>query len=229
MKTERRFWPAAVVLGLTAGFFFPASGRSGPKEWDLHLSLQASGRYQIVDRGVTTNGDYTFTLTWEGTMEEDADDFRLVQGEVRLPDWEAHEVSSATSIRDILVTSDFPEKPFFRYFYVLKEGSFFQIAFGLEGFDIPVHPSAERVRLDLPRTAGGDILMSDIDYDAHIKQGSNVLKLSSELIYGPPVERTFAWSWGHRRWLQTSDQILFSLNDHKAKVKVFIRPRAACP
>jgi hypothetical protein len=228
MKTEKRFWPASVVLGLAASLVFPASGRLGPRKWDLQLTLQASGRYQIIDQGVTTNGDYTFTLTWEGSMEEDADDFRLVQRESHLSDWNAHEASSDTSVRDIMVTADFPEKPSFRYFYVLKEGPSFQIVFGLEGFDVPVHPSVEYVRLDLPRTAGGDILLSDVDYDAHVEQGTNVLKLSSERIYGPPLERTFAWTWRHRRWLQTRDQILFFQNEHKAKVKVFFRPQAAC-
>lgn len=229
MKTRKRSWPTALVLGVAVGLFFPAPGRSGPKKWDLRLTLQASGRYQIIDQGVTTNGNYAFTLTWEGTMEEDADDYRLVQGDVHLPDWEAHETSSTTSMGNILVTTDFPEKPSFRYFFVLKEGPRFQIVFGLEEFDIPVHPSAEHVTLDLPRTAGGDILTSDIDYDAHIKQGSNVLKFSSGLIAGRPMERTFAWTWRHQRWLQTRDQTLFSLNDHKATANVFIRPRTVRP
>ena len=228
MKTGKKFWPAALVLGVTIGLFFPAPARSGPKKWDLRLILKASGRYQIIDQGLTTNGDYAFTLTWEGTMEEDADDFRLVQGEERLLDWEAHEVSSATSIRDILATADFPKKPSFQYFYVLKEGPFFQIVFGLEGFAIPVHPSLEHVTLDLPRTAGGNILFSDIDYEAHVKQGTNALNFSSELILGRAVEQTFAWTWRHQRWLPTRDQILFFLNDHKATAKVFIRPQDSC-
>lgn len=229
MKTGRRFWQAGLTVAVGAGMILSAAGGPAPKKWNLGLTLQTAGRYQVVSRGVTYQGDFAFTLTWEGTMEEDGDDFRLVQREVALPEWEAYEVSSATSSASLLTTQDFPDKPAFQYVYVLKEGPFFQIVFGLEDFAIPACSSSEKINLDLPRAAGSNVPPSPVDYKAHIKKGSNALRFSSDLITNRPVEKTFAWAWGHQRWLPAGDQICYCLSNHQVKAKVVVQPQTEPP
>ncbi len=226
MKAGSKFWPASLGLGLALCLYFPALGRPGPRAWDLRLTLQTTGRYQVIDRGVTYNGDLAFTLIWEGTMEEDQEDFRLIQRETRLQDWKATETSSLPELSIILTTANFPAGPSFNYLYVLHEKNVIHIAFSLEGFTVPVHPSAEKVELDLPRTAKSGFHSSSINYDAHVIKGSNLVELPADLIEANSVERNFAWSWRHRLWLETQDQDISLLNDHQVTAKVFIRPSA---
>jgi len=212
-----------------AGLILSAAGKPPSKKWNLGLALQVLGRYQVIGRSVTYNGDFALTLTWEGVMEEDDDDFRLVRREVSLPRWEAQEISSAISEDSPLTTADFPDKPSFRTFFVLREGPNIQIVFGLEDLEIPVHSAGEKVALEMPRTAGGDIPLSDIDYKAHIKKGSNLLWFPSELIARRSVERTLTWAWRRQSWPQTSGQILSVLSNHQVTAKVIIRPQADPP
>lgn len=228
-KACRRGGLAALAVAATAGLVLSVGGKALPKKWSLGLTLQVSGRYQVISRGITYNGDFAFTLTWEGAMEEDDDDFRLVRREVSLPHWEAHETASAISEDSTLAAADFLDKPSFRTFYVLQEGRDIQIVFSLEEFDIPVNFPGEKVLLDLPRTAGGDMSVSDVDYQGHIKKGSNVLRVPSQLLVGRQAERTSTWSWRRQRSLPASDQILSVFSNHQVAVKVVIRPQADSP
>jgi hypothetical protein len=224
MKAGHKFWPASLGLAATLCLYFPAVSRPGPRAWDFCLTLQTTGRYQVIDRGVTYNGDLAFTLIWEGTMERDEEDFRLIQRDTRLVDWKATETSSLPELSIILTTANFPAGPSFNYLYVLHEKNVIHVAFGLEGFTVPLHSSAEKVELDLPRTAQSGVHSSSINYDAYVTKGSNLLEFPADLIDANPVERNFAWSWRHRQWLETQDQDISLLNDHQVTAKVLIRP-----
>jgi len=214
--------PAAVFAAL---FLFASPEKAGRRAWDLDLSLRTEGRYKVIVRGVTYSGDFGFTLSWSGTMEEDDDDFRLVQRDIRLLDWRAHETSAAHDAETLKMTGDYPDLPAFHHVFVLADSGFFHLDFALSGLSVPVHESGDKTRLALPRTAGSVFPDPPVHYDAHIRKGSNAVRLPLALISGPTVERTFDWSFEHRQWSLTQDQPLFLSNAHRVKVALRIGPR----
>ncbi len=225
LRTSGPALRTTVLWSAWASFLLlPALGSSGPPKWDLCLTLRVEGVYQVTVKGVTYDGDYAFTLAWSGTMEEDDEDYRLVRREVRLLDWRAYETTAAPGIRAPKTTVDFPEPPAFHHFYVLSEKGSFQVAFALSGPDVPVHDSGDKISLVLPRTAKSPPDEFPVNYDAHVRRGSNDLRLPLALIFGEPLERTFDWSFEQRQWILGQEQIVFLSNTHRAQAVVRLRP-----
>lgn len=223
----RTFLTVAAGSLLAATLLLCAPGNGGPPKWDLSLTLRTEGVYQVIIQGETYNGVFAFTLQWTGTMEVDDDDYYLVQSEVKLLDWTAHETTASTGTTTPLMTEDFPEKPSFHHFYVLREKGLFHVDFALEGLTVPVHKTPDLVFLDLPRTAGSLVPGSQVDYDAHLRRGANILALPSSAISIKPLEKFFAWSWGRKQWSLVQEHLVFLANDHKAKAVLRIRPYKA--
>ncbi|MBN2198413.1 MAG: hypothetical protein JW747_01030 [Candidatus Aminicenantes bacterium] len=225
LKTRNAAAGAAAIASLAAlSLLLSARGNSGPRAWDLSLTLQVEGSYRVTVRGAAYDGDYAFTLDWQGTMEEDDDDYRLFQKDIRLLDWRARETAVVSGGRTLRTTADFTAAPSFHHLYVLKEKGVFHIDFALSGLPVPVHNGREKARLDLPRTTDSTAPKSKTAYDAHVLRGSNVIRLPAAWISDQPLERTFAWTWGHGKKPLPGGRAGRLSNSHTAGVSVRIRP-----
>jgi len=225
LKARHTAVGATAIASLAAlSLLLSAPGNSVARAWDLSLTLQAEGSYRVTVQGAAYDGEYAFTLDWQGTMEEDDDDYRLFQRDIRLLDWRARETAVVSGGRTSRTTADFPTAPSFRHLYVLKEKGFFNIDFALSGLPVPVHDGRVKVRLDLPRTAQSAAPKSKNVYDAHVLRGSNVISLPAALISDHPLERTFVWIWEHKQKPLPGGRAGRLSNSHTAGVSVRIRP-----
>jgi hypothetical protein len=158
-------------------------------------------------------------------MEEDDDDFRLVQNDVALLEWRAQETAASSDARTTTSAGDIDERPDFDHVLVLKEKGFLVVAFALSGLSVPAHDSGDKVKLDLPRTAENHIPGFAPDYDVHVKNGSNLVRLPLSMISGGPLRRDFSWKWDHKQWSLGLEQLVFLSGHHKAVVELRLRPR----
>lgn len=225
LKARGAVLGAAAFASLAAALIlFPAPGNPKPRAWALSLTIQAEGAYRVTVTNATYDGDFAFTLAWLGTMEEDDDDYRLVQREITLLDWRAGETASLSGGRTLKTTADFPAPPALRHFYVLKDKGFFNIDFALPGFAVPVHDSEEKAVLDMPRAAKNRVPESGADYDAHVRRGSNVLRLPAASISEKSLERTFHWTWERKNKPLRGGQAGLLSARHSVRAVVRLRP-----
>lgn len=217
--------PAAPLLA--ALFLFPAEGVPDRRAWNLSLTVRAEGGYQVIVGGERYDGDFALALAWSGTMEEDDDDYSLVQNDVKLLDWRAQETAASPGIGMPKMTVDFIETPDFDHVFVLREKGFLQVVFALSGLSIPAHDTGDKIRLELPRTAANLVPGFAPDYDAHIKSGSNLVRLPVSLISGEALRRDFSWKWDHKQWSLGQEQLVFLSGFHKASVEIRLRPKTA--
>lgn len=220
---------AAVGIGFsTLGLFLLGTARSGPApatHWNIELILNVTGQYSAVEKSGATTGRYSFTVRWEGSIERDADDWRLIHMASDVLDWNADESPAPRSGGSVLTTDDFPDKPVFRFHYVLQEQDEIQLDFGLEGFDVPLNPSLQKFPLVLPVSARTPPRpRRGLDYDRHVIKGSNRVSFSAKELDGARLEKSFAWSWRRFQSTLETDATVGCLQSHEARLTVVFKP-----
>jgi hypothetical protein len=202
----------------------PALSQTSPLWWEIKLVLTAKGDYKVEESRTSYSGNYSFTISWTGTLEKDDVDYLLYHSNCKLLEWEAQEgVSQPESLKH-LKTDDFVDKPSFKLIYILKKGEDLHFNFIVEGFSVPQSESADRFYLCLPSSAENAQNVSAIDYNSFVSKGSNQISFKEDKIYSGPAEKTFAWNWKNQKWQLLQSRTVFFSNRHQVRVNISIIP-----
>jgi hypothetical protein len=218
-----------LVLGFLQGWlsFIPclsALSQTNPLWWEIKLVLTAKGDYKLEEGRTSYLGNYSFTISWTGTMEKDDTDYLLYHSNCKLLEWEAQEGISQPEILKYLKTDDFADKPSFKLIYILKKGKYLHFNFTVEGFSVPQSESADRFYLCLPSSEENAQNVSEMDYNSFVSRGSNQIFFEEDKIFGGPAEKTFAWHWKNQKWQLFQNRTVFFSNRHQVKVNISIVP-----
>jgi hypothetical protein len=223
------FRPAAAVrLGFLGLLLCPfGAARPAPAKaarWNIDLTLTVSGQYRVAEKDRSFAGRYSFRVRWAGSIERDADDWRLIHRTSDLLDWKAEENPSPRSVGRTLTTEDFVARPVFRFHYVLQEQDVIQLDFALEGFDVPLNASSQKFGLVLPASAKTTRPSSGLDYDRHLITGSNQIRFAADELDNARLEKSYGWTWGRfESTLRTEDNPNCH-QSHEARLSVVFKP-----
>ena len=229
MKIARR--PKIVLafgLGFIALVFYPLrAARPGPAaaaRWSIDLTLDVTGQYRVIEKDDSFAGRYSFTIHWVGSIERDEDDWRLTHNTCDILNWKAEENPAPRSGGRVLTTEDFPDKPAFRFHYMLQEEGEIQLDFDLEGFEVPLNSSQQKFPLILPVSAQTSRPGRGSDYDPHIIKGSNRVRFAASELEDTQLEKTFAWSWRRFQSTLETDSTVGCHQSHDARLTVIFKP-----
>ncbi len=218
----------AVGLGFFALVFYPfraaLSGPAAAARWSIDLTLDVTGQYRVIEKDGSLTGRYSFTIHWVGSIDRDEDDWRLVHKTCDVLNWKAEESPAPRSGGKALTTEDFPDKPVFRFHYLLQEQDEIQLDFELEGFEVPLNPSQQKFPLILPVSARTTRPHPGLDYDRHIIKGSNHVDFAASELDNAPIEKTFAWSWRRFQSTLETDATVGCHQSHDARLTVVFKP-----
>ncbi len=217
------------MLGLVAPALRPACPRFRPggeaASWTVELTLSVTGQYRVMGRKGPISGDYAFTVLWKGALEPDDVDWRLVHKTCDLLDWKAQETPARQAAGTVLTEGDFQDKPVFQFRYVLQDQGQVEFDFTMEGFPIPLNPSAEKFELVLPSSARPGRTAGEITYDGHVIKGSNRVAIPEEDLGTEPIDRAFAWSWAGNQSILGQNATTVCRQTHQAHLRLRMIPR----
>ncbi len=227
MRSPRLRTAIVWVLASAALGFQPAGSRPGPRtspRWGLELELKVSGHYRVYQATGPIVGQYSFAVRWKGMMERDDVDWRLVHKSSELVDWKAEETPSPQGPGRVLTSQDFPDKPVFRFLYVLQNEGLIEIQFGTEGFEVPLTPTTQKFPLILPRAAQRARAHGEPSYDQHLTKGSNKILFPEAEMGSSRLEREFSWSWSHTLVQLEQKNTCTCLQRHDARLTIVLEP-----
>jgi len=188
--------------------------------WQVELRTTVKGEYalQTVNNGF--EGNYSFTVTVLGTMDDDDDDFIFVQ---------AHQEISAVKWQETIYTQK--EKKQYDLHGKIHPETNLNYVFARDGklsFDIEIRPvvvpyenslSAYPVKnLHLPESAGDEFVADKKHYNKGITTGSNRIVAAVKDMYSQKeIYRVFKWqwqekdpgsSWNHRHEVEATLKII---------------------
>ncbi len=221
-RTITRFLVLWLPLLLTAWTHSAFEVKKEPLWWEIRLVLTAEGEYRTQEGETRYSGEYQLGILWTGTMERDADDFRLFHAHSKILSWDAKETADPPQSGKILTTREFEVCPEFRMQYILKKEGLLHFAFLVSGFLAPRSASTNKLFIDLPASAENHQPASEIDYGSHITHGSNRISLDEHAILGADFEKNFTWRWAHQQWFLKHEKTVFLSNRHNAEVNISI-------
>ena len=210
----------ALILLFCSGFLF--SNDYDPQLWwQVELRTAVKGEYALQKVNNGFEGDYSFTATVLGTMEDDdADDFIFVQ---------AHQEISAMKWQETLYKQK--EKKQYDLHGKINPETNLNYVFARDGelsFDIEIMPvlvpyensllTYPIKNLHLPESAGDKFVADKSHYNNGITTGSNRIVVAVKDMYSQKeIHRVFKWqwqekdpgsSWSHRHEVETSLTII---------------------
>ena len=202
----------------------PAVNPANPEPlwWEIRLELRAEGEYRTQEGETGYSGEYRLDILWTGTIERDADDYRLFHAHSKVLHWEAKERAISPQSTKTLTTREFAICPEFKMLYILKKEARLHLAFFVAGFPAPRNDSTDKYFIALPASEENDQNSSESDYGSFITRGSNRICLEERDIFKPDLEKKFNWSWKHEQWLQRQKRTVLFANQHWAEVKISI-------
>ncbi len=196
-----------------------------PAWWQVILSLETKGDYQMEGRDQTFTGNYSFALRWRGLLERDNDDYLLYSLDTDVRDWTATEIVQAGESITRLTTTDFRQRPSFSLNYFIRKDQDLHLDFIVNGILVPQTESEERFLLIFPSSAENNQHLGKVHYNLHVTRGSNKVKVSEKEIYTARVEQTYSWSWKHRSWTLKPNQTITATQAHTVVVRLEVIPR----
>jgi len=232
-KMAKKFLPLFLLLVFGAlqgrvplALARPQESPIRPLWWEIELVLTTKGDYKLEEAPATYSGNYSFTISWTGTMEKDDADYLLYHSNCKLVEWEAGEELSRPEVLKFLKTDEFANKPEFKLVYILKKEADLHFSFWVEGFFVPQNESPNKFYLCLPSSEENAQSVSGIEYNSFVSKGSNQISFEEDKLSSAPVEKTFTWYWKNQRWTLLQDKTVRFSNSHQVKVKISIVPHS---
>jgi hypothetical protein len=219
--------PAQPLILAAAGILLAAASLRAPAQtcwWEIRLLLTARGNYAVRDSGAAYDGDFLFRAEWEGAMERDEEDFILYHAKTETRAWEIREKASPAEGARTLTEKDAGAGPRLRVNYVLREGERIVLDFEAEGIRVPLHESAGKLDLPLPRSR--EHARDETRYADSVCEGDNRVSFTESDLGKPRCEKFFAWEWKRRQWVAAGNGAIFLGYSHKAAVTVTLIPHA---
>jgi hypothetical protein len=198
--------------------------KNTPAWWQIKIQADIQGIYQIKERQTLYFGYYCFSSSVRGSMEKDEDDFLLYQEAPKDIKWEAQETAIFPDRLKMLTTAEFIEKPDIKLNYLLKRGDLIYIDLIINGFTVPQNRSIRSLFLELPASKENSQIVSNINYNAFVKNGSNDIKIKKKDIYSKALEKNFKWKWKYQKWQLAQQTNIYFSHSHNVKVNIKIIP-----
>ncbi|MFW6131559.1 MAG: hypothetical protein ACOC5F_03065 [Candidatus Aminicenantaceae bacterium] len=198
--------------------------KAPPAWWTIEIRLDTQGSYQVKEKGPVYFGYYFFSSSIKGWMEKDEDDFLLYQRKPKVVKWEAQEIAIYADNLEMKTTAEFRRKPDLKLNYLLQKEHSIHFDLITTGFSIPQNHSVSDILLGLPASKENSLIVSNIKYNAFIKNGSNEIKIEEKNIYSKPLKKEFNWKWRYQNWKASSQTTVFFSHNHSAEVKIHIIP-----
>lgn len=223
MKKGKRRTIGAVLRGTLPFLWFLAAAGAPPllprpPWWEIRLALSVRGDYTVRNLETTCVGEFDFRAQWEGTMEQDGDDFLLYHVKTDAPRWEIREKAVRPGTARILSERETAEKPRLRVHYIMRQDRELRFEFEVEGIRIPLDPSAEKSDLVLPRSK--ELSGAGAGYGDSISKGSNLIAIGDDALDRGRFERSFSWEWKRQGWSPREKGAVFVAASHKASVSI---------
>ena len=220
---------ALVFLTSRAQSVSPPAPSQTPQRWEVSINLKTDGDYKVDEGGPVFAGRYSFAICWTGWLEKEDQDYLLYRLDCRLLKWEAQETASLTDNTGFLTAEDFRERPAFALKYIIRNGDDLCLDFIVDQMAVPQARQEDAFPLLLPSSQQNGQRESQVDYNAHITQGSNRVELPESAIYAGAVARTYTWAWKHQQWLPQERRTVFTSQSHKVEVCLSITPHFSPP
>lgn len=207
----------------------PQDRETPPRWWEITLLLKTDGDFKLDEGGLSTVGNFSFTVQWTGWLEKDDHDYVLYRLDCKLCDWEARETFFLSEATRVLTTNDFPDKPDFSLKYLIRVGNNLNLDFLVNGMAVPQADSDDPFPLLLPSSEQNDQKKAEIRYNDCVTKGSNRVEVPEGELYSGPVSRAYAWIWKNQKWLLKKQRTVFTSQSHRTKVNLSIVPRQKRP
>jgi len=223
MRNGKRRGIGAVLRGaLPFLWFFSTAGVMRPLPrptwWEIRLALSVRGNYAVRNLETNYAGEFDFRAQWEGTMEQDGEDFLLYHTRTDSPHWEIREKGSRPDSTRTMTEKETAERPRLRVNYIIRQDRELRFAFEVEGIRIPLDSCKEKFDLVLPRSK--ELSGTGAGYDDSISKGSNYIAIGDDALGRGHLERSFSWEWRRQGWSPREKRAIFMAASHKTSVTV---------
>jgi hypothetical protein len=196
-------------------------GSAGPVQrapwWEARLAITVRGSYDVKPPRTSFTGEFTYGIRWEGIMVPDGLDVLLYHTRIGGEEWQVREKAAGPGGTRLLTEKDAPQKPGFRFNYVLRVDREFLFDFAVAGAAVPLGPSPDHFDLDLPRSAAhGEAAAGG--YDDFIIKGTNRIAVPVDVLEKRTFERSFSWEWKRGRWTAAESGTVWLAGSHKVTV-----------
>ncbi|MGD2092651.1 MAG: hypothetical protein PVH61_41175 [Candidatus Aminicenantes bacterium] len=190
--------------------------------WQVELRLAANGEYALQTNNKGFEGNYSFTATVLGTMEDDDDDdFIFVQAHREIPGLKWQET----------IYNQKEKKQYDLHGKIEPEANL-NYVFARDGalsFDIEIMPvlvpyensllTCPIKSLHLPESSGDNFVVDKHHYNSGITSGSNRIVVAVKDMYSQKdIHRVFRWQW------QEKDPVSSWTHHHQVEATLTIIP-----
>jgi hypothetical protein len=173
-----------------------------PYWWYVEITIEVKGNYTYRQAPAGIDGEYAFTATILGTMQEDEDDYIFVQAFQQIKNLKWNERVFKGNVKH---NFDLKEKikPEVTLNYVFKNKKVLAFDFTFLPIGIPNNNqvlAGPLYEILLPESSGDTSINIGDVYNPGVLSGSNMVIVNEKDIYNNTFfNRTFEWSWSEQK------------------------------